>query len=432
VAVSRVQVEMELRRILESEIFAGGKYAAAEKSGQLLAHIVLGTLDGKSLTQNALLIDFYGYDARDLDADRDDARIGVLRLRRKLDQYNAGPGIDDPITIEIPKGQYRAVFTENPSTPARKEIKLGFRHVNEETSLHSGKALNHFERAIELQPDSAEAWAGVASAYITLASDAFTDRLDARFARAEKAARKAIELDDLCWRAHANLGSLFLYRHEWLNADAVFETAGRIAPLEVAETADYGPYLLSRGNLTEARKLAHHYREEGFDDAVLLTRAGLILYLLRDFDEAKEILRRACDLSPNFWRCHLVLAFVHLSLGEADEALEEMEEARHCVRGGLWLGMEIMCLEAAGKSEKAEKNFQGLLQLRDAHYASPAQLGLAHLALGDSERAISFLSESCDAFDPFTAWLHLWPFLDPLRKHRAFRELLRRWDYPAV
>ena len=107
-AISRIQVELELKRILGSEIFAGGRHAAPEKSGQLLAHIVIGTLDGISLTQNALLIDFYGYEPSDVDADRDDARIGVLRLRKKLDEYNASVGINDPIVIDIPKEIGRA------------------------------------------------------------------------------------------------------------------------------------------------------------------------------------------------------------------------------------------------------------------------------------------------------------------------------------
>ncbi|NYF52452.1 hypothetical protein [Tunturiibacter gelidoferens] len=179
-AISRAQVELELNRILKSEFFAGGKYPAAEKTGQLLRHIVEATLDEKPLTQNALLMDFYGFAPSQLDASRDDARIGVLRLRKKLDNYNAGAGADDSVVITIPKGQYRAVFAENPSSPIQKEIRLGFRQLAAETMPHLYRALNHFERAIELQLANAEAWGGLASTYVATATDALAYDVDCR------------------------------------------------------------------------------------------------------------------------------------------------------------------------------------------------------------------------------------------------------------
>ena len=430
--ILRTQVELELNRILKSESFAGGKYPPAEKTGQLLRHIVEATLDGKSLTQNALLMDFYGFDPSELDASRDDARIGVLRLRKKLDNYNAGPGADDSVVITIPKGQYRAVFTENPSSPIQKEIRLGFRQLAAETMTHLYRALNHFERAIELQLANAEAWAGLASTYVATATDALAYDVNSRLFRAEMAAMDATIIDAKSWRAHAALGSAYLYLHKWQKADIAFETARKIAPLELIEDNNYYVYLLSRGHLTEARKLAQDYEDVGFDDPVLLTRAGHIFYLLRDFDKARQVLRHASELHPSFWRCHLFLTFVHLSACESKKAFEALETAKGYSDKSAWLGLQVMCLEACGKSKEAEKNLHDLLQLHQAHVAAPAQLALAYLALGDADKAISYLSESCENFDPFTACLHLWPILDPLRKYQAFRELLRKWDFPVV
>ena len=94
--------------------------------------------------------------------------------------------------------------------------------------------------------------------------------------------------------------------------------------------------------------------------------------------------------------------------------------------------MKILCLEATGKSDLAEAEFAALIELRKDHYVQPMQLALGCLALGDSERAISFLGEACDAYDPFTAWLRLWPFLDPLRTFPTFRGLLRKWNFPKT
>jgi hypothetical protein len=44
-------------------------------------------------------------------------RVQASRLRAKLAEYYAGPGIDDPIIIEIPKGGYLAKFSERTPLP---------------------------------------------------------------------------------------------------------------------------------------------------------------------------------------------------------------------------------------------------------------------------------------------------------------------------
>ncbi len=431
-AITRLQVEIQLKRILESATFGGGrKHSEPTRVARLLEYLVVGTLEGKPLGETAILIDFYGIPVADLDGTQDIARVGAYRLREKLETYYASTGIDDPVVISIPKGQYSAEFTLNPASDAQKQVNLGFAHVDEETPDHITKALTHFEKAIERESSLADAWAGKASAYLTMTLHAYAADPEELFIDAEHAAIKAITLDESCWRGYANLGAIYFFRHEWQKAEAAFGKAKQLAVLEISQIGGYGPYLVGLGHFDEARKLAAHYRDVGYDNAVLLTRAGLYLYATRDIDEAMESLLLACDRSPNFWRGHLGLAFVYLSLDEPQKALEEMDEVVRCARANLWPGMRIICLEAVGQSDLAEKEFDALLKLRGERYVQPMQLALGCMALGRFEEAIAFLSEACDASDPFTAWLHLWPLLDPLRPFRSFRDLLRKWKFPA-
>jgi tetratricopeptide (TPR) repeat protein len=426
-AVTRLQVEHQLKRILESKIFR-----LVKMRGELLSHIVVGTLDGISLKETSLLTDFYKLSTEEIDPSVQKARIGVLRLRETLNKYNATDGIDDPIVIDIPKGQYAAEFTENQSSPARKKVRLGFHHVNEETPDHVKEGLAHFEKAIELEPDLADAWAGKASAYLTMTLHAYTHDPEELFIDAEEAATKAVSFDKSCWRGHANLGAIYMFRHEWKKADAAFALTKKLAMLDIQEIGGYGPYLIASGRANDALKLAQHYLDVGYDNAVSLTRAGLYFYALRHFDDAKKALLEACQINPNFWRSHLVLAFVYLSLNEPENALKQMAEVEYCARMNLWPGMKILCLEATGDSAEAERQYAALLALRKDHYVQPMQLALGCLARGDNETAISFLGEACDAHDPFTAWLRLWPFLDPLRIYPSFRSLLKKRDFPPI
>jgi hypothetical protein len=61
----------------------------------------------------------------------------------------------------------------------------------------------------------------------------------------------------------------------------------------------------------------------------------------------------------------------------------------------------------------------------------PFQLALCYLAVGEPQKAIAELRRARDEHDPLMIWAHLWPFFDPLRKHPAFRQLVRQMRFPS-
>jgi TolB-like protein/DNA-binding winged helix-turn-helix (wHTH) protein len=76
----------------------------------------------------------------------------------------------------------------------------------------------YYQRAVDLQPDYALGWTGLADYYAMEALSGKVDPLRA-LAQAESAARKAIELDDSLPRAHATLGGMvFLNRSDGVQA----------------------------------------------------------------------------------------------------------------------------------------------------------------------------------------------------------------------
>ena len=71
-------------------------------------------------------------------------------------------------------------------------------------------ARKYYQQAVEIQPDYALGWTGLADYY---AQGAMLGELDPRQAlpQAETAARKAVELDDTLPRAHATLGGMIFF-----------------------------------------------------------------------------------------------------------------------------------------------------------------------------------------------------------------------------
>jgi predicted ATPase len=97
----------QLARILRSPIFA-----SAPSLNRFLTYLVEQTLQAnpKPLNEYSLGIDVFNRGETFDPATDTIVRVQARRLRSKLEKYYASEGQVDPIVIELPKGQYRAVL----------------------------------------------------------------------------------------------------------------------------------------------------------------------------------------------------------------------------------------------------------------------------------------------------------------------------------
>jgi tetratricopeptide (TPR) repeat protein len=94
-------------------------------------------------------------------------------------------------------------------------------------AVHS---LEYFQKAIQIQPDYAAAWAGLADAYRIRPIDNECPASEVA-AKAEAAVRKAVELDDSLAEAHHSLGVwYFFYAWDLPHADAESKRAIELNP----------------------------------------------------------------------------------------------------------------------------------------------------------------------------------------------------------
>lgn len=102
-------VRAELERILSSSYFA-----SAQRGQQFLRYIIDHSLNSPNgaLKEYAIAVDVFERDASydpNIDAT---VRVEASRLRSRLHEYYAGPGRNDPVVIDVPKGGYRATFSQ--------------------------------------------------------------------------------------------------------------------------------------------------------------------------------------------------------------------------------------------------------------------------------------------------------------------------------
>jgi hypothetical protein len=102
-----VKVMAQLEKILESPALG-----SAQSLRRFLRYVVEETLAGRgeALKEYSLGASVFGRGENFCPRTDPIVRVQARNLRLRLERYYAGPGADDPLVIEMPKGTYMPVF----------------------------------------------------------------------------------------------------------------------------------------------------------------------------------------------------------------------------------------------------------------------------------------------------------------------------------
>lgn len=178
-------------------------------------------------------------------------------------------------------------------------------------------AIIHFCRAIELEPDWAEAYNNLGLVFKNI------EQLD----KAEAFLRKAIEKDPDCINAYYNLG--FVYKKSGYLTDAEY-CFRRVIELEPDNPNNYnnlGVILARLFRLDEAEQCYHRAIELKPDYSVAYYNLGSVYKLTDRFAQTEVCLRRACEISPENYNIDLGLAFFYLSIEQFEKGWKKYDEA---------------------------------------------------------------------------------------------------------
>lgn len=162
------------------------------------------------------------------------------------------------------------------------------------------KSIEHFNRALELDPNFAPAYAGLADAYIVAGAYSSIPAEEA-LTRGKAAATTALELDDKLAGAHYALATAYTwYDWDWANGEKEFQRGLVLNPNDALGRNWYGGYLSLQGRHDEA--LDQHERARELDPLSLIINANLArsLYWGRRYDEAISQAKKTLQLDPKF------------------------------------------------------------------------------------------------------------------------------------
>jgi hypothetical protein len=114
-----IEVASELIQGQLEKVLASEPLAKADTQRKLLSYLVERARRGESPKETEIALDVFGKDPSFNGAEHSIVRVSVRSLRQKLAEYYAGPGRDDVLHFDVPKGGYRLAVTERqpPPTP---------------------------------------------------------------------------------------------------------------------------------------------------------------------------------------------------------------------------------------------------------------------------------------------------------------------------
>jgi serine/threonine protein kinase/tetratricopeptide (TPR) repeat protein len=184
-----------------------------------------------------------------------------------------------------------------------------------------------FNKAIEVDPEYARAYAGVADACSMLYT--YFDAREFNLRQADSASSKALELAPDLAEAHVSRGFAVSLSKRFDEAEMEFETAMRLDPKSFEAAYLYGRALQSAGRFEEAVKLLERAGALWPDDYLPVTMLSLALGSLGRTTEALATARKSAklieqrlELNPDDARAANLGAAVYAGLGEEKKARE--------------------------------------------------------------------------------------------------------------
>jgi TolB-like protein/Tfp pilus assembly protein PilF len=314
------------------------------------------------------------------------------------------------------------------SLEAHNSYLLGTFYWNKRTGEGFERAIDHFQRAIELDNNYALAYVGLADCYNLLPFYGDADPGEAH-PKARAAALRALEIDDTLAEAHTSYAFVETwFDWDWSVAEAEFERAIALNPSYAKAHHWHAWYLMIRGELDAA--VARVTQALMLDPLSLIINSdmGDLYYYARRYDEAITQLEKTLQMDASFWPAHVNIGRAYVQKGMIEEAITSLRTAiRLSNNHPSGLGMLGYAFAVGGRRDEALEVIDQLKELSTRVNVPSYLLATVYVGLGDVDRAFEWLKLAQSRRD--SAWLIYFlrndPWADSLRADPRFAGLLQ-------
>jgi serine/threonine-protein kinase len=324
------------------------------------------------------------------------------------------------------KKKIQNTYTEN--TEAYQLYLKGRYYWNRRTGAGLKKAVEYFQKAVELDPNYALAYAGLADCYgLFPRYDVSSPKESAPLAK--KAAIQAIKIDPSLAEAHFSLGyTKGLYDWDWAEAEKDYKRGLELDPGYATGHQWYSELLIVVNRPEEGIKEAKKALE--LDPLSLQINSILsnAYYMTRDYDRAVDQARRTLELDQNYARGLLRLGKSLIQKARYEEAISTFQKAILVSEDSEYLSGLAYTYAVSGKKNDAVQIVERLKKRSENRYVPPYNIALIYMGLEDKDLTFQYLEEAMSKKDSWLAQLPTDPIWDPIRVDERYKDILRRMN----
>jgi len=290
------------------------------------------------------------------------------------------------------------------------------------------KAIRYFEKAIQMDPNYAMAYLGLANSYLVLPDYSPVPPPIEAYARGKKAITKALEIDNTIAEAHASLAFLYTYEYNWAEAEKEFIEALNYNPSCPTAHHWYALYLMFQGRFNEALKRINFALKLDPLSLIINRNKGVILFYSGRYEESINEFKKTIELDPHFIRTHYFLGRAYLYKSMFEEAMAEFrKEKENIIYWDPILESQIgIAYAKMGQKNKAKFILNNLIEKTETNNTGYTSLATLYFALEEYDKGFECLEKAFNQRESLLFYMKIDPRYDIIRSDPRFKEFMKK------
>lgn len=297
---------------------------------------------------------------------------------------------------------------------------------NKRTGEGFMKAIESFEKAIEIDLGYALAYSSLADAYVAFDFYGVLSPWESS-PKAKNAAMMALSIDETLPEAHTALACVkMMFERDWAGAEREFLRAIELEPNYAQAHNWYSHFLMAMGRIEQSFTESKIALELDPLDGEVNQYLGWHHIHARHFERAIHQLEMTLEKNPEFLLARIILGMAYVHIGEFSKGITELQNASRLEKPSLLLAFLGHAYAISGQREEALTILEELKELSKQSYVPPYGIALIYTALGDSAGALQWFEKAYELQNAWLNWIKVAPEVDSLRSEPGFIDLLLR------
>ena len=346
-------------------------------------------------------------------------------------QSELAAAIASEIKVQLtPSEQARLTNAPSVNPEAYDAYLKGRYFFNRPSDQNLTKAISQFEEAVRLDPGFVPAYSGLSDAYLWATFNEGAITAAEGNVKAKDAAEKALALNPDSAEAHTSLANYkSWYQHDWAGVDKEFRRAIELNPNYAFGHDQFALTLACQGRFDESVPEGQRAAELDPLNPSIATDNTLAFAGLGQFKKARDEAQRAARLDPTFFFAQMQFGWIELQQGNVRAAIPELEKAKAMEAPPFVAAYLGYAYAAAGDKTKELAMIEEIKKKAVGDFVPPYNLAIVYLGFGDQARALDYLEQAQAADSQWMMYLKLDRIFDPLRSDPRFIALMKKCHF---